>query len=243
MNSEERLKKFIENKKIIFVGPARIIKDKNLGKWIDDFDIVVRTNGAINLLDNENYKKDYGSRCDILCVNVQFHRETKMNLPLWKEKYGLKFFGMKTSPVIMKEYNKIVPTFTLSSSISEVSSKVQGALYGPIVMHHLLKFNPKEMWFTGLDFYYTKPDVFIPNDYREYFPGYLPKVIEEKANTANIGRIDPHDQYSNTKFISELVNSGKVQTHDFIKEIMNTIINNREYYTYDAKVKRVKEGK
>ena len=42
------------------------MEGKNKGEFIDTFDIVVRTNGAIFLMDNLDYQKDYGKRIDIL---------------------------------------------------------------------------------------------------------------------------------------------------------------------------------
>lgn len=241
MNKEKLLQESIENKRVIFVGPSPIMKGKNLGKWIDEFDVVVRTNGAIYLLDRISYQENYGKKCDLLGINVQFHRECKpLDLKGWKKKYGLRFLGMKTRPQnLIEEYSKIIPTFSFADTIGELHKKVEGVLYGPIVMTHLLKYNPKEMWFTGIDFYYTKPDMFIPGDYREYFPDYLPKKIRDKADVKNLGRVDPHNQYSNCKYMWDLMNEGKIQTNDFIKDIMTDIVNNPGYYTPEARKKRV----
>ena len=50
------------NKRVALVGPSPHILGKNLGKFIDSFDTVVRVNeiGVIN-----NLYKDYGSRTDV----------------------------------------------------------------------------------------------------------------------------------------------------------------------------------
>jgi hypothetical protein len=102
---------------------------------------------------------------------------------------------------------------------------------------------PAELYITGMDFFITKPDIFKPGEYKEYFKNYLPEKIRKKANVANIGRIDPHDQYSNTKYIYELYKAGKIKTDLEIVELMEVVMENPNYYSYQAKVERVKGSK
>jgi hypothetical protein len=246
MNSnEEKLRQEIEGKSVILVGPAPIMKGRCLGKWIDTFDFVLRTNGAINLLDRISYQKDYGKKCDMLCINVQFHRESKpLPLERWKKRYGLKFLGMKTNPVsVIQNYSKTIPTLSLQSSIGKLHKTVKGVLYGPVVMDYILQYKPKELWFTGIDFYFNKPDIFVPDDWREYFPNYLPEKVQNWANVKNIGKVDPHDQYSNCKFMWELLQQGRIKTNNFIYDIMGTIISDPEYYSYEGRLKRTGKKK
>jgi len=246
LNVEKLLQQQVEEKRVIFVGPSPILQGKYLGKEIDSFDCVIRTNGAIFLLDKVAYVENYGKRCDILCMNVQFNREMQPAgyLKTWRDKYGVKLLGMKTNQRnLIDKYSKTIPTFTLADTIAKLSKKIKGVLYGPIIMEHFLQYNPKELWFTGIDFYYMKPDLFIPNDYREYFPDYLPKKIRDKANIKNRGRVDPHDQYSNAKYMWQLLQKGKIKTHDFIYNIVKKIIEHPDYYNYEARLRRAGKKK
>jgi len=243
MNIEEQYKKLIEGKKVIFVGPAPTLKDTNRGKWIDkEFDLVVRTNGSSLLLKNKDFKKDYGSRMDILYCNVQFHREMKpLPLEKWKINFGLQFVNFK----VLKEaygdiYSKVVPVRGINNLIKKLQHTVPSILMGPIILKDILQFNPERLYFTGMDFYVNKPDLFVPGDYREYYPGYLPKKIVKKADIDNIGKIDNHEQYENCKIIQNLYKNGEVETDEEIVKIMEKVMKDPTYYSVKGKRKRIK---
>lgn len=242
--AENKFFEFVKGKRVIFVGPAPIMRDKGLGDWIDSFDIVARSNGAIFLLDEEDYRKDYGSRCDILFVNRQFSREVKkFNVDKWIKNWNLKFIcGKSYSERHNQLYGNKVGIVSAEKAIRSLSNKIKGTLMGPIIMTHLLEQQPADLWFTGMDFYIDKPDKFKPGEYKEYYPGYLPKVITEKANVNNIGRIDEHDQYSNTRYLWSLVQKGKINTNPFIKELMQKVIANPDVYSVEARKKRLRQS-
>ena len=241
---EKRYQEYLEGKRVIFVGPAPNMIGKELGEWIDSFDVTVRSNGAIFLLDNKDYRKDYGSKCNILYTNQQFAREVKaFNIDDWIMNWKLDFICNKS----YKErhntlYGDKVGIIGLEQVGREVATKVKGALMGPIVLTHLLSYNPADIWFTGFDFYVSKPDVFQPGQYKEYFPGYLPEVITKKADIDNIGILDRHDQYTNTRYIYNLMQTGKVHTNPFIKEAMQKVMSNPDYYSVEGKKKRMNEA-
>lgn len=244
MDIEEKYKNLIEGKKVIFVGPAPTLKDQNKGKWIDeDFDLVIRTNGASLLLKNKEFKKDYGSKMDILYCNVQFHREMKpLPLERWKIDHGLQFVNFK----VLKEsyekiYSTVIPVRGISTLIKKLQHTVPSILMGPIILKDILQFNPERLYFTGMDFYIDKPDMFIPGDYREYYPGYLPKKIVKKADVDNVGKIDNHEQYENCKIVYNLYKNGEVETDKQIVKIMETIISDPLYYSVKGRRKRIKD--
>jgi hypothetical protein len=239
MTSEEKFKEFIKNKKVIFVGPSPILKERNLGNWIDEFDIVCRTNGAINLINNVLYQKDYGKRCDILYSNVQFIRESHP-LPIDKfiKELNLKFICFKAvGQSIFDYYNMKLPCLKINEVVGRMQILVQGVLMGVIILQHLSEYKPKELWFTGMDFFTSKDFVFKPNHYVEYFEGYLPDKVVKQANIKNMERIDPHDIISNTEYINSMYKKGIVKTNDFIEKIMMEVINNKNKYSIDAKFK------
>ena len=218
----------IKDKKVIFVGPAPTLIKKNMGSWIDSFDVIARTNGSIFLTNRRDFKKDYGSRCDVLFSNVQFHRECGpfYNLiPMWKEKVNLKIINFKTIPQRFRDkYNELIPVRTIQHLEVELRKTIKGVLMGPICIADLLSYKPESLYITGFNFYVNKPHVFIPGDYREYYPDYLPERIRKKADIKNIGRIDPHDKYSNTKYIYDLYAKGLIDMDDTMKKLAADII-------------------
>jgi len=230
--------KFLEGKKVAFIGPATTLMGSNSGRSLDiDFDVLVRTNGSIFLLDNESYQKDYGSRCDILYTNVQFHRETvPFPIQAWKDKHGLQYLNMKTGArMTINRYDKIIPTRSVSHIIQQLQPLIPGLLMGPVVIADLLHQGVKSLYVTGFDFYYTKPIMFIPGDYREYYPNYLGDKIERKANIANIGKKDMHDQYCNTKYIYDLWYKDLIKVDATMEKIMPEIMQHPEKYTNEGK--------
>lgn len=64
-----KFKEYLKNKKVILVGPADHVND---GKFIDSYDVVVRMNKGIDMI---QYHDRYGSRTDILYHVVNQHIE------------------------------------------------------------------------------------------------------------------------------------------------------------------------
>ena len=222
--SSEIFKEYIEGKKVIFVGPARNLMNRNLGEWIDEFDVVVRTNGSKVL--NQKLWKDYGKKTNICYFNVQHLREEHPFPILEMRSCGTKHIVFKScSKEIRSFYEKHFNVRDVSKLIHVMHKQIDGLLMGPIILTDLLQFKPRELFITGIDCYVTKPPVFIPGDYREYYPGYLGEKIETKANIANIGRVDPHlKKKDNTQYIKDLINSNKVKTHNFVLKSIETAL-------------------
>lgn len=231
---------YIKGKKVIFVGPSPNMVGRRLGKWIDnEFDIVVRSNGSINLIDKIAFIEDYGRKCDILYTNVQFAREMKpMPVELWRKK-GITYLCMKNiNSVWYDRYSKFIRVINLGDIVKEYNAKIHGLLFGVVIMEHLKRQKPKELWFTGMDFYKNKDFVFEPDNYnKEYYPGYLPDIVVKKANKANIGKIDNHDIVSNTSYFYNNYRKGDFKTNDFVVNIMEEILENPEQYSIEAKFK------
>jgi len=54
---------YMKNKKVIFVGPAPTLMHQGKGSWIDkNFQVTIRSNGAILLLHDSKYREDYGTK-------------------------------------------------------------------------------------------------------------------------------------------------------------------------------------
>lgn len=207
---------YIRDKHIAFIGPSPIMVGRKLGEIIDRYDIVVKTNGAVDL-ESLDYYRDYGKRIDVLYTNNQFYREMTSSLTNLKEK-GVKFLRMKTcKPEHLKSFNQDQPTEIINRSMIKVNSKVTSPLMGCYIITDLLDHAPASLTLYGFDFYNYKKEVFEHDNYQEYIEGYLPKKIRDQGNIINIGKTkDSHDRYSNSKYIYDLYKQGKVLMPSFI---------------------------
>ena len=212
---------YLKDKRVIFVGPAPNLLNTNKGDWIDSFDVVIRTNNWFYMIEEyPEYEYDYGTRCEVLYTNAQFAREADpFPLEDWKSQ-GLKYLNMKK--VTHGGYCKTVstrPVGTLSAPL--VAQGIKSPLMGAMLVYDSLQGHPKEFWLAGMDFYLSKPEVFIPNDWREYLPGYLPKKVQTWANVNNIGKKDRHDPSQNTQFFYNLWSKGDIMLSE---ETLNALM-------------------
>lgn len=93
--------KYLQGKKVVVVGPNTQLKDKGLGKQIDQFPVVVRHNTVFEYLPfigvNRKFAQDYGTRTNILylapqCIkDYSFKRETIVKLKNLRDQFGLRF--------------------------------------------------------------------------------------------------------------------------------------------------------
>ena len=220
--------KYIEGKNVIFVGACPNIKGKDWGQWVDSFDVVIRTNGSINLINGEEFVKDYGRKTDVLYTNNQFYRETKP-LPIDEFKLkGVEWLCMKNCR--LEDYNiyrKDINTRVITDVAKGVAKQSKSPHMGSIIYTDLLSFNPKELFLTGVDFFASKNAEFQHDIYKEYVDGYLPDNIRKQGNRINKGKKeDGHNFKGNAEYINSLfMQNDNFKTHDFIRELLQGIVN------------------
>lgn len=217
---------YIKNKRVIFVGAAPIMIGIGEGPKIDSYDVVVRTNGSIWLIHQKDFQVDYGKRCDVLYTNNQFYREMRP-LPVREfRQHGLKFLRMKTCrPSDFREYNHHVGTEIIRDAIHEVDKKISGATMGMYLIQDILNCNPESLMVTGIDFFISKKKVFEHDNYREYYPGYLPDKIREQGNRINAGKVeDGHNLHDANKIMFDLFKQGAIQFPQYIADLLKDII-------------------
>jgi hypothetical protein len=196
---------YLQGKRVIFVGGCPNIRGQELGNFIEDYDIVVKTNGSV-FLNEPTYYQDYGKRIDVLYCNVQFAREMRP-LPVqdFKER-GIKWLCFKGIGDKDKEkYQRHVNVRHIGNIIKDVHQVCHGALMGCFIFTDILRARPKEFFITGIDFFISKKAKFEHNNYKEYLPGYLPDKIREQGNKINVGKTeDGHNVLANTRYIYDL---------------------------------------
>lgn len=219
---------FLKDKRVIFVGACPNIKGMGKGKEIDSYDIVVRTNGSINLIEGDDFVKDYGKKCDVLYVNNQFYRNMS---PLPVTDYmrkGVKWMCFKgLNPKDRLRFQKRMQGVrSIKREILEVVKTVPTATMGSFLMLDILRREPKEFFFTGMDFFASRKPEFEHDVYKEYVDGYLPDKIREQGNEINVGKTeDAHDFHGNAKFMYDLFREYDCfKTEDFIFELLEKIM-------------------
>ena len=220
---------FIQGKKVIFVGACPNLIGKNQGKFIDSFDVVVKSGHSWSFT-KEEYTKDYGSRCDMVYCNRQYYREMKP-FPIEDMKNrGVKFLGLKgSSPEDFINFNKVIPTRLLKEVYEYVNKSLKSASMGNYIIYDLLMQKPKELYLTGLDFFASKKSEFEHDNYQEYLDGYLPDKIRKQGNIINVGKkADGHDFLGNAKFFYNLfLTSPELKTDNYIYELLENIVSEK----------------
>lgn len=220
---------YIKGKRVIFVGAAPLLREYDMADFIDNFDIVVRTNGSIDLLNTDEFSSRYGKRVDVLYTNNQFYREMSP-LPVRRyAKQGVKFMCMKTcKPMDKTIFSRSCNVRTFKEVIKNVCTILPSAAMGCFIYTDILKYNPKELFVAGVDFFASKKKVFEHNNYQEYFPGYLPPKIVKQGNRINAGKKeDGHSFLGNANYIYRLYTRyNNFKIHDVSLRILNGIVSN-----------------
>ena len=169
---DQNYRNFIENKKIVIVGPSK--SNKKDGKKIDNADVVIRINAMSKSSIGDPAIK--GSRCDVTFFNGD--QTTSI------VKYGCLQWPNDITWVVGKEYGH-AKEIIKRLSLDKINTKklrgrgleqVEPALFNgalnvlPNILIDLMRFNPKEIFLYHFDIMLTK----------ERFAGYYIKEMKNK---------------------------------------------------------------
>jgi hypothetical protein len=219
--------RYLEGKRVVFVGASPILQGRNLGAYIDDFDVVVRTNGSIDLIRDPLFQRDYGSKCHVLYTNNQFYREMR---PFpdqeWRSR-GVEWLCMKRCNT--RDYVRFsshLRARLIAETINQIKGDLPSAAMGVILAYDILLRRPKVFEMTGIDFFASRKKVFEHDNYREYVPGYLPDKIRIQGNKINRGKTeDGHDFLGNARYFDRLRKKYSQLTFPpFVAEILDGIL-------------------
>ncbi|MFN4006509.1 MAG: hypothetical protein ACK4HE_03255 [Chitinophagaceae bacterium] len=184
-----------KNKRIAIIGPASSAYSTGKGKWIDNFDIVVRVNKAPKLLIEAKFTNDIGIKCDVLFHSF-FENTEKGGGPLdfklfdsLKIKYVVNpipgYFGWR---VIFNFYKK----YLLKRSVYTLPSKYMKPLlqytmpYRPTTglsaLYFLMEQDFLELYISGFTFFKTP-----------YGDGYRDALKDINVNKAFIDKEKQHN--------------------------------------------------
>ena len=231
ITSEERYKELLRNKKIAIVGPADYLENSNLGEEIDSYDLVVRINRGIELI--ENYHKDIGRRTDILysCLIEEPTNAGKIDPFKFSDEYKLKFicttpFEKNTlflkhkdiHPLAdkqkFKNLSKLIPTRIIPLNFWKDFSKELKTrpTTGYISIFDILEFAPKKLKIFGFSFYMTN-----------ILKGYKKGINHNEENFYEIAlKSTRHEHYKMLDFAKKcLLSNSKVTFDPFLNELLN----------------------
>lgn len=205
-----KYKEYISGKKVAFVAPARAFIGSGKGPEIDACDIVVRTNHFPFILDD--YAADFGARCDVLYINMQYCREM-FPVPIGElKKRGVEWMCFKgLSQENRTLYSKHFKVRQILPDISrKVAESVQSYTYGNYIWTEILCMGPRELLLFNTDFFAYRKKHFGPDLYDNYLPGYLTDNIINQANQINVNleKYD-HDFLGNASYTAGLFRAHK----------------------------------
>lgn len=191
--------KEITGRTVAIVGASTTIKGKGLGNVIDSYDYVVRFNGAIGLLNNEKYIRDYGQRDDIHFFTNTFINTMKPALNQIKNK---PFFLFK------KPYSQYenLRYETIGKSFKEVEQQMgKGFSYSGIaVLNYLLKQKPQKIYLYGMNMYIEQPN-YYDGDWSNYPEGYIPERMKQLTDELHSDGHLSHSRYWNAVVLKRLL--------------------------------------
>ncbi len=169
---------YLIDKKVIIVGPAYYLKDKQQGNYINNFDIVVRINEPMHAPISKQDKIDFGYKTNIIYLPLSltkiFVTQTQNKTGAWgkritfsdkdrKEVYdrwksrGVKWVvgrnKARRQPVINFNYLNMTEGWVKRVAKKANVSRVQTS--GILAINHLLESDLKLLNIIGFDFYQT----------------------------------------------------------------------------------------
>lgn len=227
---------YLDNKRVVLVGPSPHLINKNMGKFIDSFDTVVRVN---ELGVSQKYFNDYGSRTDISFLSISeqsisFYKEMLKrididNLKLIvspRDKYNFNPINNSLTKEVKTYYQQLnidVPFYQISKPDFNKKYELFGCnpSTGALTIYELLISNLKELYICGFSFYLTK--------YR-YQPERMElwKVPKQNQHGHNI-RISGHDTRKEIAFLKkEVAKFDQISGDYYFKNVL--LPNNNLYY-------------
>lgn len=224
--NQNKLNELIFNKRVVVIGSAQYLKNKNIGEIIDSYDTVIRVNMGTNQI---KYPVNYGKRIDILYHNIQDIYQDNINTSfhLYQVIVGIyppltKSEGKNTSfpngyinhyHVLANKYPRILDKLTYLNSNEYVNfeNNVMCRPYsGLVVLDDVIKRKPSELYITG--FTCGKPFTNDKNDIDRL------RLINEHKSTY----FRSHDTYLIWKYTKTLIyeNIYFIKLDNELKEVL-----------------------
>tara|TARA_B100000886_G_scaffold340374_1_gene309528 strand:+ start:561 stop:1301 length:741 start_codon:yes stop_codon:yes gene_type:complete len=227
MLKNKKFKNFLKNKRVVLVGPASYLSYLNYGEKIESYDLVVRVNRGMELIEENSIH--LGKRTDILYNCLIEHPDNggkidikflKKNNVKWictipnsnAEGKPLRFLHpqVKLSTYIKLKLFMNFHTFNLSE-YAKLNKKIKcRANTGFAAIFDILNCDIKELFLTGFSFYLDS-----------FFKGYKKDCTRDEEEFAKQCFASVrHNQFNQWKLLKEL-NDERLSFDPVLKEIIS----------------------
>lgn len=186
--------KIFKGKRIAIIGAASSAYEKELGKYIDSFDLVIRINKALVTWKNEN-EPFVGTKTSILFHSFYENNQSgggPLDFRLYEQrnvKYVVNpnnnYEGWRLNYNFYKKYNSFNITYFLSKRYYQEMAQPFNGLrptVGYAALYSVLRSPFKEAYITGFTFFKTA-----------YSKGYRDDLVDMEANKRHIKAQGLHD--------------------------------------------------
>jgi hypothetical protein len=216
------LEDYLEGKKVIVVGPAGYLVGKGMQEYIDSFEVVVRVNHAMPVINTQ----DYGTRTDLLYHILSRRVEggkgkatvTREEIAKWKEcglKYLITRHDQYSKRIRQLKYNLMLLDWeSVGEGFYRQLKRKIGSMNpntGLLAVMHLFTFQVESVNVIGFDFYRSG-----------VYKGY--GDIKEHEDAEEVNR-RWHDTNAQLKFLKQVAKEEKRLIFD---EVLEGIINEVE---------------
>jgi hypothetical protein len=204
----EPLRKIVEGKRVIYVGPSPTLKGRGMGEFIDSFDVVVRSNNMYKV--PEELWVDYGKRCDVACFNNHFIRCSEVDVQHIIND-NIKIFSkisVKTQKSFVGKFvaNKLGQPVFVDEEGGFKEKKPQALTTGLHFVKLILLCQPSVLHFTGVDFYLSD----VPHVYSYASNKRINEMFSKYHNR------DSEIAF----FLNHLSHNEKLEIDDFLSDLL-----------------------
>ncbi len=159
---KKSLLRYFDNKRIAIVGPAMSCMGSNNGREIDSYDIVVRMKGYKLGEIDEDTKRDYGIRTDVVYITP--YKDISEDVIKTKQsgaKWVISTYDYTNSKTKIAEEKILKSRLQFGCARKKIRDDIKKKtillpLSGVTAISHLLTFNIKELKIFAMDFFQTE---------------------------------------------------------------------------------------
>lgn len=175
---------WFNNKRIAIIGGADSVLKQKQGNYIDDFDVVVRINKGVELIDKQ--KEYVGTKTDILFhsflenpkdigsspITADLWKKHKVQHIIYSKDYRIAKEGIYDIILFGKKSGGKTKFSTLPEDLYKKSLDVlapQRPTTGFIALNTILSCNPRELYISGITFFKTPHNgIYRPENIEEF---------------------------------------------------------------------------
>ena len=232
----KKLKDIVKNKSIVIIGPSPSLLEKDNGKLIDSYDIVIRVKKGYPI--KEDLKKNLGEKIDILCTHLklcQNNLDEESLKQIYKSECGLIYMPYpRTIDPFKRFYNNFDPYYKnflmdnekLLNRTIEVDTTSEEEIYnkhskkmnttpttGIAMILDLLECEYKELFITGFTFRLDG-----------YYEDYKTREEDKESYIRTFVTRQIHNTNNEAKYLKPLLlNKNNIKLDDKLKSILENI--------------------